>query len=315
MDLQSLKRLFLISYIELKSKENHFFNLLKSAVETAFLENNSTSTPIKDWKGEEIVVFQDDLFNKVKGKVSEKWFYTYIKNTSEKLPRIDVLNLLSNYVGHTNWNTFKANHKTIEHGLDIKQKKKVSKLWLLVLLPIIGIVYNFKTENTFEFCFIDAIKNENITSIPLDIIVLQDNQSPIYYKTDSLGCFSFKTPQEVMRFVVQSPYHKTDTIVRHINSNANQIVKVAPDDYALMIHYYANGNVKDWKQHIEELTMLIAQEAKIYRLFKNNMDIELYSKDEFIRMLTIPTKSLKRTEILAKEIKNGKIVTLKFIVK
>jgi hypothetical protein len=50
-------------------------------------------------------------------------------------------------------------------------------------------------------------------------------------------------------------------------------------------------------------------------LFKNNIDIELYSKEEFISMLTIPTKSLKRTEILDKTIENGKIVTLKFMVK
>ena len=186
---------------------------------------------------------------------------------------------------------------------------------ILALVPLLAIIYNFTAKNTFEFCFIDAIKNENITSIPLDIIVLQDNESPIHYKTDSLGCFSFKTKNDVIKFVVQSPYHKTDTIVRNINSNNNQIVKVKPDDYALMLHYYANGNISDWKEHIEKLNSLIDKDVKIYRLFKNNMDIELYSKEEFIRMLTIPTKSLKRIEILDKTISNGKIVTLKFIVK
>jgi len=82
-----------------------------------------------------------------------------------------------------------------------------------------------------------------------------------------------------------------------------------------MLHYYANGNVTDWEIHIEKLNLLIDNDAKIYRLFKNNIDVELYSKEEFISMLTIPTKSLKRTEILDKTIKNGKIVTLKFIVK
>lgn len=297
----------------MNSEEKHLFNLLKQAVESVFLENNSVSSSIKDWKGEEIVAFQEDLFNKVKGKVSEKWFYTYIKNTPEKLPRIDVLNLLSNYVGATNWNTFKAKNGVI--NTRNKKKGSISKLWILVLLPLLVIVYNVTVKNTFEFCFIDAIKNENITSIPLDIIVLQDNESPIHYKTDSLGCFSFKTKSDVIKFVVQSPYHKTDTIVRSINSNSNQIVKVNPDDYALMLHYYANGNISDWKKHIEKLNALIDKDAKIYRLFKNNMDIELYSKKEFIRMITIPTKSLKRIEILDKTISNGKIVTLKFIVK
>lgn len=297
----------------MNSEEKHLFNLLKQAVESVFLENNSVSSSIKDWKGEEIVAFQEDLFNKVKGKVSEKWFYTYMKNTPEKLPRIDVLNLLSNYVGATNWNTFKAKNSVTNTSNN--KKGSISKLWVLILLPLLVIVYNLIEKNTFEFCFIDAIKNENITSIPLDIIVLQDNESPIHYKTDSLGCFLFKTKRDVIKFVVQSPYHKTDTIVRSINSNSNQIVKVNPDDYALMLHYYANGNISDWKKHIEKLNALIDKNAKIYRLFKNNMDIELYSKEEFIRMITIPTKSLKRIEILDKTISNGKIITLKFIVK
>lgn len=297
----------------MNSEEKYLFNLLIEKVESVSVQNNSMSSSIKDWKGEEIIAFQEDLFNKVKGKVSEKWFYTYIKNTPEKLPRIDVLNLLSNYVGSNNWNTFKANNSVKNRG--VKKSKSISKLWILVLIPLLVIIYNYTTKNTFEFCFIDAIKNENITSILLDIKVLQDDESPMHYKTDSLGCFSFKTKKDVIKFVVQSPYHKTDTIIRNINSNNNQIVKVKPDDYALMLHYYANGNISDWKAHIEKLNSLIDNDVKIYRLFKNNMAVELYSKDEFVRMLTIPTKSLKRIVILDKTIRNGKIVTLKFIVK
>lgn len=296
----------------MNSEDQHLFNHLKKAIEAAFLKNNSCNSAIEDWKGEEISAFQNDLFAKVKGKVSEKWFYTYIKNQPKKLPRIDVLNLLSTYVDYKNWNTFK-----VENSLkkDITKKKQISKLWLLSLAPLLLLLFNIYTKNTFEFCFVDAIKNENITSVPLDIKILQDNESPIHYKTDSLGCFSFKTKKDIIKFVVQSPYHKTDTIIRNINSSYNQIVKVKPDDYALMLHYYANRNIKDWKIHIKKLKALIANDAKIYRLFKNNMDIEVYTKAEFINMLTIPTKSLKKIEILDKKIENGKIETLKFIVK
>ena len=55
-------------------------------------------------------MFQEDLFQEVKGKVSEKWFYTYFKNDAPKLPRIDMLNLLSSYVGFENWYAFKSAH-------------------------------------------------------------------------------------------------------------------------------------------------------------------------------------------------------------
>ena len=288
------------------------FISLKELVIKTFLEKHNASKSVKDWSGNEIVLFQEDLFNSVKARVSEKWFYTYIKNEPKKLPRIDVLNLLSTYVDYKNWNAFKAENSVIDASV---KKKKTSKLWILATLPLLLLLFTIDSRNTFEFCFIDAIKNENITSIPLDIKILKDNESPMHYKTDSLGCFSFKTKNDVITFVVQSPYHKTDTIIRNINSNYNQIVKVKPDDYALMLHYYANGNIKDWKAHIKKLDALIASDAKIYRLFKQNMDIELYSKDEFIRMLTIPTKSLKKIEILDKIVENGKIESLKFIVK
>ena len=72
---------------------------------------------------------------------------------------------------------------------------------------------------------------------------------------------------------------------------------------------------RNYKSFIFTKNYIIFNEAKIYRLFNNKINIEIYSKEEFIRMLTIPTNSLKRTEILEKEIKNGKITNLKFIVK
>lgn len=115
-------------------EEQHIFSQLKLAIASKFLEHNSASKTIEDWKGDDIVAFQEDLFSKVKARVSEKWFYTYIKNEAKKLPRIDMLNLLSNYVGYQNWNDFKAHHKT---STQIKtHKKAISKyLWLLLIAP------------------------------------------------------------------------------------------------------------------------------------------------------------------------------------
>ena len=79
---------------------------------TKFNRKFSSSQPISDWKGGTITAFQEDLFEKTKGRVSEKWFYTYCKNTPEKLPRIDILNLLSTYVGYLSWNDFKSKNTT-----------------------------------------------------------------------------------------------------------------------------------------------------------------------------------------------------------
>ena len=62
---------------------------------------------ISNWKGQEITDFQEELIKRVNGQLSEKWFYTHMKGESESLPRIDVLNMLSQYAGYNNWQDFR----------------------------------------------------------------------------------------------------------------------------------------------------------------------------------------------------------------
>ncbi|MBZ0326963.1 MAG: hypothetical protein K8F54_05115 [Altibacter sp.] len=295
--------------------EQHLLTLLKKDIVRTFLENNFAPEDMSEWKGEAIVAFQEDLFSKTKARVSEKWFYTYLKKKPKKLPRIDMLNLLSSYAGYTNWNNYEAAH--LQKVGAIKKTGALKKYgWMLVLIPLVVlIVGNLNSENEFHFCMIDEDKGEAITNIPLDIKILSLDQSPIYLKTDTTGCFSFMTKEETIRFVVQSPYHKTDTIVRHINSNSNANVQLATDNYALMLQYYSNGNVEDWKKRKEQLNNLIADDAQIYQVFQKHSGIELYSKQDFIGKMTIPTSSLKNIDILDKHYKDGKIVKLKFMVK
>ena len=81
------------------------FDALKTRVEARFKEGHPhCHVPISEWKGQWIVDFQEDLTAKAQGRVSEKWFYTYFRTTEvSKLPRIDMLNLLSRYAGYENW--------------------------------------------------------------------------------------------------------------------------------------------------------------------------------------------------------------------
>jgi len=297
----------------LNSEDTYYFKILKQEITHTFLLKNSASTLINDWKGEDIVAFQEDLFRKVKARVSEKWFYTYIKNEPEKLPRIDILNLLSSYIGFQNWTAFKDAYPYIEI---VKEKNKPQKKHyaLLLLLPIIvGLFYFYTLKNEFQFCFIDEDKNETITTV-LDIKILQNHESPLYLKTDSLGCFSHTTKEKSITFIVQSPYYKTDTITRTIGTQINNTIQLHTDDYALMLHYYSNNNVKNIKKRKLQLQNLIADNAQIYQVFSKSIGVEIYSKNEFIRKLTIPTSSLKNIKILNKLYKNGKIVKLKFII-
>lgn len=87
-----------------KFTDKEIFDLLKDSIARKFLQENSAQSPdITDWRGADISTFQEDLFAKTKSTVSEKWFYTYFKSDFQKLPRIDMLNLLANYCGYRNW--------------------------------------------------------------------------------------------------------------------------------------------------------------------------------------------------------------------
>lgn len=293
-------------------KEHIYFKLLKKEVAAVFNKKNSASISIEEWKGATIVSFQEDLFEKTKGKVSEKWFYTYCKKTPNKLPRIDTLNLLSEYTGYQNWDNFLAINKT--------SPKKVFSInkGLLLILGIIGLIIFisfYKKENKYHFCFVDEDTNLPITSTEITLEVLVNNEPSIYATTDSLGCFNYASKKDNLTIIATSPFYVKDTIHKTHELKNNSVIKLKTDDYALMLHYYTNGNIKDWQKRKKELENLIDSKAKIYQVFHNNIGIEMYTKEDFINKLLIPTSSLKNIQIVKKEYRNNKIVTLKFMTK
>lgn len=292
----------------------YYFNILKKKLEQTFLATNNVFTPMKNWKGSEIVAFQEDLWDKVKAKVSEKWFYTYIKNVPNKLPRIDILNFLSVYVGFESWKLFIQNHSEIIKSQSTKKNIKKSVLVMLLLVFSLILIQLVNYKNIFQFCFFDEDKKEPIHSC-LNIKILHPNQTPTFLKTDSLGCFTYQTTKKEIQFIVQSPFYKTDTIIRNNKSNLNTSINLQTDDYALVLQYYINGNTIDWKKRKKELISLIADDAQIYQLYNNSISIEIYSKNDFISKMTTPTSSLKNIEILDKTFVNGKISKLKFRIK
>jgi hypothetical protein len=85
------------------------FEQLKDKVQAQYLKNHTPShDEISKWKGIDIIYFQEDLRKIAKGNISEKTFYTYFKTSPvTKIPRIDMLNILSIYAGYVSWYDFK----------------------------------------------------------------------------------------------------------------------------------------------------------------------------------------------------------------
>ncbi len=107
------------------------FEQLKTEIQAKYLESHTPSdVNIANWKGIDIIYFQEDLRQKVKGNISEKSFYTYFKNSPvTKLPRIDILNILADYAGYASWYEFKKKHLFADEILaDYEQDTASSEL-------------------------------------------------------------------------------------------------------------------------------------------------------------------------------------------
>lgn len=294
--------------------ETAYFTLLKKQIAATLQQSvPSVSLSIENWKGQEIVYFQEDLALKVNGRISEKWFYTHIKDENSKLPRIDILNLLSRYAGCRDWQDFKAKNE-IPATAQIIKSRRFNYKWVLagiILLPLAVVAYQFIGPTTYHFYFLDADKKTLLSNQPIDIMLLYDGQSPEHIQCTN-GCFTIRTTNPKIRFVVKAPYYKTDTITRLLN-NKHENIPLQTNDYALMIHYFSKAKKNDWMKRRKQLDLMIAENARIFQIYNiENVGMELYNKQEFINKLTMPVESLQDIEVIETIYTGAKISMLKF---
>jgi hypothetical protein len=302
-----------------------FFYLLKDAVAKVYHEKNpSLNKSIHDWTGNEIRNFQDDLSQELNERISERWFYSHIKPLeNEKLPRIDMLNILSKYGGYNNWEEFQAK-KACFLPKEPKTTSKTTKngwKWLVLIgigliIGILFIALTKESERTYDFCFYDQDTHLAIVDTTVEITVLNENESPLKLFSNESGCVSINTSEIFIKFIVKAPYYKTDTIDRNIaNGNEVEKIELRRDDYALMILLFATSDVQDWEKRRIQLDKMISEDVIVFQITVNNTGMEMYNKSEFIDKLTTPLKSLGDIEIIETIYKNDQIVNLRFIQK
>ena len=372
------------------------FEQLKNEVQTRYLENHTPSfDDISKWKGIDIIYFQEDLRKIAKGNISEKTFYTYFKNSPvTKLPRIDMLNILSVYAGYVSWYDFKKNHlfsdeilkdlededenladvlnDEVQNAPEIEEQEKFAAktakisenvpekleensvlqntttdnqsitknspsyasydtseqkstfslvkkyIWLgisLVLAILVGLL-GFKDElfsKKFYYSFIDADRNSKINA-ELQVQILKENESPIVYTAKPNEPFVYTTKSKSLTMVVSSPYYRTDTIQRNLETAPEaETIELKPNDYAIMLFYYSKS-IKDLKRKRETLNYLISDNALIYQVYDNETyGVETMDKQRYINLVTLPSTSLENLEVIeTKDDKSNKIIMIKF---
>lgn len=365
------------------------FEQLKNEVQTQYLDKHSPSSDdIAKWKGIDIIYFQEDLRKIAKGNISEKSFYTYFKTSPvTKLPRIDMLNILSVYAGYASWYDFKKNHlfadeilketdETAENEFaettsfeeeshqeiekqknnaipsvradenhvlqtsdseyqpinsnskaletyDIQDRKTAFSLvkkyvWLTisVLLAVAVGLLIFRDEifsKKYYYSFIDADRNSKINA-ELQVQILKENESPILYVAKPDEPFVYTTKSKDLTMVVSSPYYRTDTIQRNLETAPEaEVIELKPNDYAIMLFYYSKS-ITDLKKKRVSLNYLISDNALIYQVFDNQFyGVETMDKQRYINLVTLPSTSLENLEVIDTQTnKAGKIIMIKF---
>jgi len=346
------------------------FQSLKKAVQDKYLETHSPAyDDISKWKGIDIIYFQEDLRQKAKGNISEKTFYTYFKNNSqEKIPRIDMLNILSVYSGFNSWSDFKKKNpiaETVEETSTVvvsepaiedpiekvtvepiqnpitekppvsidnqafdeinkninfkSQKQNFLKryLWLgisafLFAIVLILIFYDNLFYKKYTYAFTDADRNSSIKG-ELDVKIIRENESPILFKVKPNSPFVYETKSKSLKMIISSPFYKSEEITRDLtNAPETENIELKPNEYAVQLYYYSKS-IKDFKKKTQQLNRLISDNALIYQVVDSDIyGIETMDKQKYISLVTLPTTSLENLEVIDSQMKNGKIVMIKF---
>lgn len=274
---------------------------------------------IGDWKtfsSQDIQNLIELIETEVKQTVSEKWIYTHLKpETNEKLPRKDMLNILSQWVGYSGWDEYLFKHQKVVEVPQSHKKKSNRNLiiWILSLVIITAIAayifYNFIVEkdDVHSLEVKDSYTNDKINTDDIKAIIVNDSaEIPVEIINSEL---QIKT-KDSAKVVIKSPFYEEKTVMVK-NTHPHPNIVLEPDDYAMMLKAFMKSDIKDWQTRKEQLHKILADDLEVIVMLKSNLGAEYFNKEEFSEKVIVPTASLKKMKIV--EIKNNTEKQINFI--
>ncbi|MFY0482791.1 hypothetical protein ACI6PS_09295 [Flavobacterium sp. PLA-1-15] len=251
----------------------------------------------KTFTSQDILNLIDLIENKTNQRVSEKWIYTHLKpEDNPKLPRKDMLDILSQLVGYSGWDEylFKNKKESIKENKSIKRKPKTG-IWVVLGIILIGIAtyffYQFRTESK-TIIIKDAFTNKKIESDEIRATVLEDErEKPIEIVNSEIKISKGKT-----KILLKSPYYKEKTIV--VDKDSQSDIVLQPDDYAMMLKAFMKSDIKDWQTRKVQLQKILAEDVEVIIILKDELGSEYFNKQEFSEKLIVPSASLKKMRLI-----------------
>lgn len=249
-----------------------------------------------------------------KQNVSEKWIYTHLKpETNVKLPRKDMLDILSKFSGFSGWDEFifKNREEAVVEIINLPKKNKskiliIIGVFILLILLLFFLFWNKKTTQKFQLK--NEFTQETLQSKDVKVYKIENNEKvQIPIKNASV---EVEANDENTKIIVESPYYKKQEIRVNTTSGKTEIL-LKPDDFAMMLKAFMKSDIKDWETRKIQLNKILSEDLEVIVMLKDNLGAEYFDKKEFSQKLIVPTESLKKMEIL--EIKNDKSGKIEFI--
>lgn len=252
----------------------------------------------KTFSSQDIQNLIDLIAVQVKQTVSEKWIYTHLKaETNDKLPRKDMLDILSQLVGYSGWDeyVFKWKQEVVPLVSQPKRNNKVLFSVGFIGLFLMGIlIYRYLNREEIQTIEVkNAFTEEQINSDEVKAVVIENNiESPVEIIDSKIQI----TAKDSTKIVLKSPYYKEKTIV--VNKENTTPIRLQPDDHAMMLKGFMKSDIKDWETRKEQLQKILADDLEVLVMLKNDLGIEYFNKQEFSEKLIVPSVALKRMKVI-----------------
>ncbi len=259
----------------------------------------------KNFSSQDIANLIEDVLEQTKNSVSEKWIYTHLKpDTNEKLPRKDMLDIFSVYVGKTSWDEYKHQFGKQDKKLSDVHSIKTSrnkKKWFLVLLIVVFLGFVFwkflsKTNTTKTIQLKENYTNDKVDEETTKAFIIEDSvEKEVPIKNSKIEV------KENAKIVVKNPLYINKNVDLEQNPRTNTVT-LEPNDYASILQGFIKSDIKDWQTRKEQLDKILHDDIEVIVMLKKNLGAEYFNKEEFSQKLIIPTTSLKKMQIV--EVKN-----------
>lgn len=287
-----------------------FYQLKKSV-----LEQYQNSYPYfkgswKSFSSQDILNLIDAIQVKTKQTVSEKWIYTHLKpETNEKLPRKDMLDILSVFVGKSSWDEFKFlyDSTSITNKSEGNSKKKFGILVLLSSVLLLGFfIWKWLSKEEQKLEFRNSYTKDSIAKEDVKAYIVDDTmEQAIDLKNEDLNL------EKGTKIVIKSPFYKSKEVLITTNEPLAR-VELNPNDYAMMLKAFMKSDIKDWQTRKEQLNKILSDNLEVMIMLQNDLGAEYFNKKEFAQKVILPSPSLKRLKIVElQQDQNNKISFLR----